>query len=98
MTAQSLKKPLHELLDKAPVTCAPDTPLRDALQVMHQKRIGSILVTDASGQPVGILTRYDILGRITLAQVPLETPISRVMVYPVLSLTGDPIPPRMRRP
>ena len=89
MTAQSLEKPLHELLDKAPVTCAPDTPLRDALQVMHQKRIGSILVTDASGQPVGILTRYDILGRITLAQVPLETPISRVMVYPVLSLTAD---------
>ena len=89
MTAQSLEKPLHELLDKAPVTCAPDTPLRDALQVMHQKRIGSILVTDPSGQPVGILTRYDILGRITLAQVPLEAPISRVMVHPVLSLTAD---------
>ena len=33
-------------MDKAPVTCAPDTPLREALQAMHQKRIGSILVTD----------------------------------------------------
>ena len=89
MTAQSLEKPLGELLDKAPVTCAPDTPLREALQVMHQKRIGSILVTDPSGQPIGILTRYDILGRITLAQVPLDDPISRVMVHPVLSLTAD---------
>jgi len=37
--------------------------------------------------PVGILTRYDILGRITLAQVPLAAPISQVMVHPVLTLT-----------
>ena len=89
MTAQSLDKPLGDLVDKAPVTCAPDTPLREALQAMHQKRIGSILVTDPAGQPIGILTRYDILGRITLAQVPLDAPISQVMVHPVLTLTAD---------
>ena len=90
MTEQSLEKPLGELVTVAPVTCPPETPLREALQRMHQKRIGSMLVpTSPAGEPVAILTRYDILGRITLAQVPLETPISQVMVQPVLSLTSE---------
>lgn len=84
---QSLERPLGELISTAPVTCAPETPLRQALERMHKKRIGSMLVTDPVGAPVGILTRYDILGRITLAQVPLDAPIAQVMVHPVLSLT-----------
>lgn len=89
MAEQSLEMSLGQLVETSPVTCAPDTPLRDALQVMHQKRIGSMLVVSPTGQPAGILTGYDILGRITLAQVPLDAPISRVMVQPVLSLTTD---------
>ena len=89
MNEQSLEKPLGEMLGKAPVSCAPETPLRDALQAMHQQRIGSMLVTDTAGQPVGILTRFDILGKITLAQLPLSTPISEVMVQPVLSLSTE---------
>lgn len=85
----SLERPLGDLIATAPVTCAPETPLREALERMHKKRIGSMLVTDAAGAPVGILTRYDILGRITLAQVPLDSAISQVMVHPVLSLTAQ---------
>jgi CBS domain-containing protein len=48
-----------------------------------------MLAVDTLGQPLGILTRYDILGKITLAQVPLEAPMSRVMVTPVLTLTTE---------
>jgi CBS domain-containing protein len=84
---QTLERALGELISTAPVTCSPDTPLRQALERMHKKRIGSMLVTDPAGAPVGILTRYDILGRITLAQVSLDAPISQVMVHPVLTLT-----------
>lgn len=86
---QSLERPLGEIIATAPVTCAPETPLRQALEGMQKKRIGAMLVTDPAGTPVGILTRYDILGRITLAQVSLEAPISQVMVHPVLTLTDQ---------
>ena len=86
---QSLERPLGEIIATAPVTCAPETPLREALERMHKKRIGSILVIDSDGAPAGILTRYDILGRITLAQVPLDAPISQVMVRPVHSLSSQ---------
>lgn len=86
---QSFERTLGEISAVTPVTCPPQTPLRNALETMHKRRIGSMVVTTAQGLPVGILTRYDVLGRVTLAQVPLDVPISDVMVQPVLSLTTN---------
>lgn len=87
LAEQSLETPLGELTGKPPVTCAPQTLLREALAEMHRRRIGSIVVTGEGGAVEGILTRYDVLGRVALAEVPLDTPISRVMVRPVHTLT-----------
>ncbi len=87
LAEQSLEAPLAGVARKAPVCCAPDTPLRDALAEMLRLRIGSMLVTSPEGAPLGILTRYDILGRVTLPGVSLDAPIARVMVQPVHSLT-----------
>lgn len=87
LAEQSLETPLGELARRDPVTCRPETPLREALGEMHQRRIGSMLVTTERGEPLGILSRYDILGRVTLEAVPLDTPIGEVMVQPVHCLT-----------
>lgn len=87
LAEQSLEASLAEVARKAPVCCAPATPLRDALAQMLQWRIGSMLVTSPEGAPLGILTRYDILGRVTLAGVSLDAPIGQVMVQPVHCLT-----------
>ncbi|MBK8073200.1 MAG: CBS domain-containing protein [Ramlibacter sp.] len=89
LAEQSMEAPLGDVARRAPVTCRPDTPLSEALAVMHARRIGSMLVTDAPGAPLGILTRYDVLGRVALAGVALDTPISRVMVQPVHCLTHE---------
>jgi CBS domain-containing protein len=83
LAEQSLETPLGELLRKAPVACTPDTPLRTALGEMYAKRIGCMLVTNVDQQVLGILTRYDVLGRVTLGQTPLDAPISQVMASPV---------------
>ena len=89
LAEQSLETPLAGLCRQAPVTCSPETPLRDALMRMHELHIGSMLVVDAAQAPLGILTRYDVLGRVTLAQLPLSTPMRDVMVQPVLTLTHE---------
>jgi CBS domain-containing protein len=86
LAEQSLETPLGELAQRAPVTCAPGTPLREALQLMHGRRIGSIVVTGTAGEALGILTRYDVLGRVALAEVPLDTPVGQVMAQPVHTL------------
>ena len=90
LAEQSLETPLRDLLRGAAVGVAPDTPLSQALQLMHDKRIGSVLVlAPDSGAALGILTRHDILGRVTLAGLSLATPISDVMSAPVVSLRLD---------
>jgi CBS domain-containing protein len=87
LAEQSLETPLRDLLRRAAYGVAPGTPLGTALKEMHDKRIGSVLVLhEQSGAALGILTRHDILGRITLAERALSTPIAEVMSAPVVTL------------
>ncbi len=86
LAEQSMETPLGSLIKHAPICCSPAENLREALSKMQQMRIGSMLVTDDTQHAVGILTRYDILGRVTLPGVSLDTPISTVMVSPVRTL------------
>jgi CBS domain-containing protein len=86
LAEQSLEARLATLPAREPLACAPETPLADALRRMHERRVGSVVVVDAGGRPVGILTRHDILGRVTLPQRPLSTPIADVMSAPVRCL------------
>lgn len=87
LAEQSLESPLSALPRREPVTVPPDAPLAEALQLMHDRRIGSVLVADDTGHALGILTRHDVLGRVTLPRLPLETPISQVMSSPLSTLT-----------
>jgi CBS domain-containing protein len=83
LAEQSLATPLGALLRRAVFTVPRATPLVDALRAMHDRRIGSVLVADDDGAAVGILTRHDALGRVTLPGLALTTPIDTVMSAPV---------------
>ncbi len=89
LTEQSLEARLASLPRKQALSCHATTPLAEALMQMHERRVGSVLVVDEAEVPLGILTRHDILGRVTLAQRSLDTPIAEVMSTPVHSLTVD---------
>jgi CBS domain-containing protein len=89
LAEQSLERRLDQLPAKTPLACPHTQPLAEALHQMHERRVGSVLVLGDDGTLCGILTRHDILGRVTLPQVPLDTPIGRVMSSPVHTLTGQ---------
>jgi CBS domain-containing protein len=74
---------------RPPITVLPNHPIKEALELMDKNEIGSILVTDESQQPLGILTRHDILKRIVLRQADLSKPIADVMSKPIQSLEFD---------
>lgn len=86
LAEQSLEAALGSLMRRSPYCVPPGTPLAQALAAMHERRIGSVLVADDGGQPLGILTRHDILGRVTLPQLPLDAPIDAVMTAPLHTL------------
>jgi CBS domain-containing protein len=80
----SLNVALGEKQLREPLTCSPDTPVRKALELMGKEKIGSMVVADAERRPIGIFTLKDLMNRVALKDVPLDTPIAEVM-------TSDPV-------
>lgn len=76
---QSLRSTLASILRRKPVTCHPDTPLRQALETLQEHVVGAIVVTDASNVPLGIFTVRDLIGRVILPATDLDTPMRQVM-------------------
>ena len=74
-TQYSLNTPLGELAMRHPVVCAPDTPLREAVRLMHEQQVGSIVVVDPQRYPVGIFTLRDLRQVVAAADADLGAPI-----------------------
>lgn len=77
---------LASLTRRVPVTCAPVTRLRDALAIMHTERVGSIVVVDKSGRPLGMFTLHDLLAQAAQKAFALDTAIEQVMTQKVFAL------------
>jgi CBS domain-containing protein len=82
----SLNITLGERLRRAPVTCLADTPITAALHAIEAENVGSIIVTDAALHPRGVFTLRDLLKRVTLPGLSLDSPIERVMSPQPVSL------------
>lgn len=89
LSQQTMETPLSQLAVRTLAHCLPETPLRQALDTLHARHIGSMLVIDAAGVLQGILTRHDLLGLILRPDFDLATPIAQVMQAPVRSLTDQ---------
>jgi CBS domain-containing protein len=76
---QSLASPLSALIRRKPVTCSPETTVRQVLSIMHEYHVGSMIAVDENGKPTGILTLPDVLERIALPQIDLDQPVINVM-------------------
>lgn len=83
----SLTRPLAELVPAAPVTCAPDTSLRVALQSMQDNAVRSIIVVNAVCEPLGVFTLNDLRDRVVLHDLPLDrTSVAQVMTPEPITL------------
>ncbi|MFZ5482960.1 MAG: DUF294 nucleotidyltransferase-like domain-containing protein [Pseudomonadota bacterium] len=76
---QSMSSPLSAIIRRAPITCAPDTPLRQVLETMHKHGIGSMVAVDPDQRPLGIFTLHDVLSRVALPGLGLDRPFADVM-------------------
>ncbi|HBZ93549.1 MAG TPA: cyclic nucleotide-binding protein [Pseudomonas sp.] len=84
----SLDTRLGELAMRQPIGCAPDTPLRDAVRLMHEQHVGSIVVLDPADKPLGIFTLRD-LRRVVADGVDLAQPIDKLMTPNPFHLAPD---------
>ena len=89
LARHSLDAPLSTLVGREPVTVGPDEPVLQGLQRMHRQGVGSVVVADAEGRPLGILTLHDLLGRVVLCEPPPDlqrVPMRAVMSAPARTL------------
>jgi CBS domain-containing protein len=67
------------------VTADPNTSLKEIVDMLWKKHIGSIVITDAENKCKGIFTERDLI-RIIAQETSLETPIKKVMTTNVVTI------------
>lgn len=82
----SLNIRLVDRIRRAPIVCGPQASLRSVLRIMEDERIGSIIVTDDAMRPLGVFTLHDLLSRVALPEVPLDTAVVSVATPDPLAL------------
>ena len=70
--------PLKSVMRRSPVSCTGDFTLGKAIKRMHAERVGSIVIVDGGGVPLGIFTTVDLLES-AAAQASPEASIAQHM-------------------
>lgn len=70
-----------------PVHCPEATPIGEVLDVLNEKKIGSMVITDGHNAPVGIFALPDLLSRVVAGKSELSSPIAKVMSPDPVSLS-----------
>lgn len=83
LEVQSLEK------SKDPVTCLPNTPIREAAAIMTGRQVGSIIVVDEKLVPAGIVTDKDFRTKVATGLVALDKPVTAIMSSPVITVVPD---------
>jgi arabinose-5-phosphate isomerase len=60
--ASALSRPIRELMTARPATLAADALVRDAVQLVRERRLDEIPVVDADGRPIGIVDVQDLVA------------------------------------
>ena len=81
---QVLARPLSALVQKAPVTCREKQSIREAVVLMHDRGVGSIVVLDEGGGPTGVFTTHDLVA--SAAEGREDRPVAEAMTRPPFAL------------
>ncbi len=76
----SLDTRLGELATRNPITCTTGTSLRQAVQVMNEHHVGSLIMVDEQAYPIGIFTLRDLREEIANGSGDLAQPLDQLMV------------------
>jgi CBS domain-containing protein len=81
---QVLARPLRALVQRPPVTCRGEQSIREAVALMHEHQVGSVVVVDSAGQPIGVFTTTDLVAATAGGRD--DRPIAEAMTRPAFAL------------
>lgn len=84
---KTMNSPLAAIVKREPVAVGAEVTIRQVVELMAGRHLGSMIVVDAAQQPIGIFTLSDVLKRIVLPGASLDQPIAAVMTPRPYSLS-----------
>jgi CBS domain-containing protein len=89
LIATPIRSPVEDLMSREVLTCLPATTIRAAARLMTQRRVGSVVVVESSGAPIGILTDTDLRVKVVALGRSLDQPVLEVMSHPLHTISPD---------
>lgn len=81
---------ITEVCKRDVVIADPDTSVPDAAKLMRERHVGSVVVVDEAGKPLGIVTDRDIVVEVVAAGVDHRAMrVGEIMSSPVLTVHED---------
>ena len=78
----------RDLMLKDVVTTCGNVPVKEAIELLFKRHIGSIVVVDDAQKCVGIFTERDAI-RVVAQNVPLDAPIEKIMTKNPFTINED---------
>jgi CBS domain-containing protein len=77
---------MRDIMCKKVVTAKEDTPIQDAVMLLNERHVGSIIVVNDEQKCMGVFTERDAI-RIFAQKVALDQPLSKVMSSHVVTIS-----------
>lgn len=81
--------PVRALLNRSLISCTPDCTIQKIATRMREARVSSIIIADANGKGIGIVTDRDLRSKVVAAGLDVQLPVSQVMTAPVITIDQD---------
>jgi CBS domain-containing protein len=78
----------RDLMLKDVVTICGNVPVKEAIELLFKRHIGSIVVVDDAQKCIGIFTERDAI-RVVAQNVPLDAPMEKVMTKNPFTINED---------
>jgi CBS domain-containing protein len=78
---------LREIMTPSVVTASPATPVRQVAELMRDRNVGSVVLTDEADRPLGIITDRDLTLSVLAGTGDPADPVERCATCP--AVTGE---------
>jgi CBS domain-containing protein len=80
---------IQEIMTQSVVTASPDSAVQDVAALMRDRNVGSVVLVDGSGRPVGMVTDRDLTIDALADAADPATPASSCATAPVVTGESD---------
>jgi len=79
---------IMQICTREPVYIDQDAGIVEVAQLLRQRHVGSVIVVDAQGRPVGVVTDRDLVIEVIAEEVPVDSVTVKDIMAPQLLTVG----------